>query len=68
MTKATEAKKTKEVKKIPAEIEKLETKSAKIRALAAKGWSRGDIARVLGIKYQHVRNVLTTPLKKAKDA
>lgn len=34
------------------------SKSAKIRALAEQGMPRADIARVLGIKYQFVRNVL----------
>lgn len=36
----------------------LPTKSAKIRALSEAGCSRADIARFLGIRYQHVRNVL----------
>jgi len=36
----------------------LGTKSDKIRALSAAGMSRADIARALGIRYQHVRNVL----------
>ena len=36
----------------------LRTTSAKIRALAAQGKARADIARLLGIRYQHVRNVL----------
>lgn len=39
-------------------LETLPTKSAKIRALAAEGIPRADIARKLGIRYQHVRNVL----------
>ena len=34
------------------------TKSSKIRKLAAAGHSRADIAKALGIRYQHVRNVL----------
>ena len=34
------------------------TKSAKIRTLAAAGFARADIARFLGIRYQHVRKVL----------
>ena len=38
--------------------ESLPTTSAKIRALAARGVPRADIARELGIRYQHVRNVL----------
>lgn len=42
----------------------LHTKSAKIRAMHADGFSRADIARALGILYQHVRNVLTQELKR----
>ena len=46
----------------PGEMAKLvsglATKSAKIRKLAASGYSRSDIARFLRIRYQHVRNVL----------
>lgn len=38
--------------------EGLPTKAAKIRALDAAGYKRADIARFLGIRYQHVRNVL----------
>ncbi len=43
-------------------IKGLETTSSKIRALNAKGYKRADIARFLGKRYQHVRNVLVTPL------
>jgi bifunctional DNA-binding transcriptional regulator/antitoxin component of YhaV-PrlF toxin-antitoxin module len=39
--------------------------AAKIRVLAAKGQSRADIARALGIRYQHVRNVLVREEAKA---
>lgn len=48
------------------ELGKLPTTSAKIRYLAGKDMSRGDIARTLGIRYQHVRNVLITPVKNPK--
>lgn len=41
-----------------AVIEGLPTTSAKIRALAAEGYLRTDIARFLDIAYQHVRKVL----------
>lgn len=41
----------------------LKTKSAKIRALAAQGYKVAEIAKILGIIYQHARNVLITPLK-----
>lgn len=40
------------------------TKSAVIRYLAGEGMTRGAIAKLLNIRYQHVRNVLITPLKK----
>lgn len=43
-------------------VQGLETKSAKIRALNAAGYSRSEIAKFLGVRYQHVRNVLITPL------
>jgi AbrB family looped-hinge helix DNA binding protein len=43
---------------IQLSISKLPTTSAKIRALAERGVERADIARTLGIRYQHVRNVL----------
>lgn len=39
-------------------VEGLNTKSAKIRALAQAGYSRVEIANYLGVIYQHVRNVL----------
>lgn len=39
------------------------TKSALIRDLSAKGKSKSEIAKMLNIRYQHVRNVLTAPLK-----
>lgn len=48
--------------------------SAKIRALSAAGHDRGDIARALTlmtgklVRYQHVRNVLITPLKRPASA
>jgi len=48
-------------------VAKLPTKSAKIRYLNSMDWSRGDIARYLGIRYQHVRNVLITPVKNPKS-
>jgi hypothetical protein len=49
-------------------VRKINTTAAKIRVLAAKGQSRADIARALGIRYQHVRNVLVRDEAKAKAA
>ena len=43
------------------------SKSAAIRRLNEQGYSRGQIAKMLDIKYQHVRNVLITPIKKEKQ-
>jgi len=40
------------------------TTSDKMRALAADGWETGVIAAYLGKIYQHVRNVLSKPLKR----
>jgi hypothetical protein len=46
--------------KLPREIiAGLPTKSAQIRALDTNGYAKTDIARLLGISYQHVYNVLT---------
>jgi AbrB family looped-hinge helix DNA binding protein len=47
-------------------VRELPTLAAKIRALAARGHSRADIARALGIRYQHVRNVLMRDEEKKK--
>jgi hypothetical protein len=38
------------------------TWSGVFRALAALGKSKGEIAKMTGKRYQHVRNVLITPL------
>ena len=43
----------------------LDTTSAKIRALHAKGYKTGEIARHLQIIYQFARNVINRPLKRA---
>lgn len=39
-------------------IQGLSTKAEKIRALAQAGYQRTEIADLMGIRYQHVRNVL----------
>lgn len=52
----------KPIKSLPEEVKSLSTKSAQIRYLYSEGWEKGDIARSMGIRYQHVRNVLITPL------
>ena len=44
------------------------SKSSAIRKLAAQGKSRGEVAKMLGIRYQHVRNVLITPIKTERTA
>jgi hypothetical protein len=43
-------------------IKECGSKSAAIRKLAVTK-SRGEIAKMLQIRYQHVRNVLITPIK-----
>jgi hypothetical protein len=40
------------------------TKSAKIRYYLSKGYKRSEIAKHMNIRYQHVRNVEVTLLKK----
>lgn len=41
------------------------TMSSKIRQLASLNVPRGQIAKLVNRRYQHVRNVLTTPLKRS---
>ena len=57
-----------EVKPIPYTYDELKaehkTKSGIIRFLASEKYTRGQIAKFMGIKYQFVRNVLITPVKK----
>jgi len=48
------------------ELDKMSTKSSKIRFLLGKGFTRSEIAKKLNIRYQHVRNVEITPIKNAK--
>ena len=43
-------------------LRNLPTKSAQIRYLTKLNWARGAIAKELGIRYQHVRNVQITPV------
>lgn len=50
--------------KVDTILKKDTTKSQKIRELDSLGLTRSQIAKVLNIRYQHVRNVLITPLKK----
>lgn len=41
------------------------TMSSKIRTLSSMNVPRGQIAKLVNRRYQHVRNVLTTPLKRS---
>lgn len=44
----------------------LKTVSAMIRYLDSEGFSKSEIANITGKRYQHVRNVLITPIKKPR--
>lgn len=57
---------TKLTKAQTTKLNKLPTKSAKIRYLNSLDMTRGQIAKTLDIRYQHVRNVLITPVKNPK--
>jgi hypothetical protein len=48
---------------IDTDLAAITTVSGKIRYLNALGWKKGAIAKKLDKRYQHVRNVLLTPLK-----
>jgi hypothetical protein len=42
------------------------SKSGAIRYLHSQGWSRSEIAEHMGLRYQHGRTVLITPLTSDK--
>lgn len=46
------------------EFDALKTKSAQIRYVASQGFNKGQIAKFMNIRYQHVFNVLQTTLKR----
>ena len=48
---------------IESVINGLPSTAARVRYLASMDFSRGDISRILNIRYQWVRNVLETKLK-----
>ena len=48
------------------ELKKLSTTSARIRYLNEKNFTRYQISKMLNIRYQHVRNVLITPVTKPR--
>lgn len=50
---------------MPALLEQHKNLSGVIRFLDAEGLKRGEIAKIVDRKYQHVRNVLITPVGKA---
>lgn len=52
--------------KLPELTEKYKTKSAIIRFLTAEGHTRSNIAKFMGIRYQHVRNVQVADAEKAE--
>ena len=58
---------TKLNKKDQTTFNNLPTKSAKIRFLNTKNYTRSEIANTLNIRYQHVRNVLITPITKQRS-
>lgn len=45
-------------------LKEIKTVSGKIRYLDSQGYMRTEIAKLLDKRYQHVRNVLTTELKR----
>lgn len=49
---------------VASELTNLTTKSSQIRFLDQLGYTRYQVSQILNIRYQHVRNVLITPLKK----
>ncbi|MCB1388097.1 MAG: hypothetical protein KDK12_02935 [Rhodobacteraceae bacterium] len=54
--------------RLSVEVQKIASVSDKIRFLDRQGMARADIARFLGKRYQHVRNVLESDAAKAQPA
>jgi hypothetical protein len=52
-------------KDVQSKLDSLTSTASKVRYLDSEGHSRGDISRILSIRYQWVRNVLIQPLKKS---
>lgn len=50
---------------VPEKYAGLKTKSDIIRAMHKDGYKTGAIAKMMGIRYQHARNVIKQPLKRA---
>lgn len=51
-----------------AKLDSFTTTSARIRYLNSLDMTRGAIAKQLNICYQHVRNVLITPVKTPRES
>ncbi len=65
-----EADKPQDDKGLPSLVwlkEQFKTKSACIRYLVNQGFETKDIAKHMGVRYQHVRNVATSPLKRGPN-
>lgn len=60
----SKVKKVNEQNEVETKLKELTTTSSKVRYLDSIGWSRKQIKDKLNIRYQHVRNVLVTALKK----
>lgn len=70
-TEATEAKEVKvnpitEAHNLDDLMKEYKTKSAVIRFLTSEGHTRSNIAKFMGIRYQHVRNVQIADAEKAE--
>lgn len=64
MTKSNKKTAAPQVQTNDDELNAIPTVSGKIRYLHSKEFTRSAIAVKLNIRYQHVRNVLTTQLKR----
>lgn len=60
MSKPTKA--ASSVAAVEAKLAVMKNTSTKIRYLASLNMTRGAIAKQLNVRYQHVRNVLITPV------
>lgn len=54
-------------KTIDQKLSTFKNTSTKIRYLNSLNFTRGEISKMLNVRYQHVRNVLITPVNKTSE-
>ena len=55
------------VEQIKEKLDSFKNVSTKIRYLNSLDYTRSEISKLLNVRYQHVRNVLITPITKQAE-